>query len=830
MKAGEWNPYDAIGWSKVLGLVHVPLFSVQAASQQPGTHAVLLDGQLASFTFSVCDDSRELEDKPLSWAWSADVNHAVIVDSKRSEFFVRRWDQPTVRRFKVPTAESHAQELFSIFREGGATKSSDVVSHVLRAFRQVRKAMKDNDSADSVLIFTALLVAVERVQKDYARSEQLMAAHRVADIFQFLENTGGVDAEFRGVREDTELISVGDLLRFFLEPVGRTNCLLDPSLLLRHASGRLFQEANLVLEREPAQQLHFAGMAPEKRLQGTLDRDVRFTPPPLARALTEQSLRFINVGRHNGKEVIFFDPACGSGVFLVEALRECQARGIVAAITLVGFDISEVSCRIARFCLKRAINEGEQGIKANIEVRACDALREGWPDFDVLLMNPPFIPWNRMDDRSREVTQEILGDLNEGHSDLAMAFVWKAANKLTEEKSLGTVIPAPLLESRAALKWREALHKVADLRLLGKFEGFRYFVASIVEPAFVVLTGKDTNGDRATPETTVVIARTGFEDQSLRALRLNLRSTEYAGGWEIYSDPQAAFAPNNWMPMWRQQQVLRTKLLSRGLTTIGELFDVRQGIRAGHKCFSISVDDYKQLPTKERTLFRPVATNSTIREGRLFKTEYIFYPYRKDGPVIETEDQLTVVATVFAKNQLLPFKEQLQKRSGVNPMKWWLLTRERSWQHQRSPKLVSSYFGGSGRFAFDNSGEFVVHQGQAWLWKQRAGDALLDEDPNTWFVHTKLPFAYVAVLNSGWFEQLLGLWCPRVLGGQFDLSNRFVDKIPMPDLSSGDVTGESVDALANLGRAISQGKEVQLNELNIQAARAYGATDLLVKS
>ena len=831
MNSGEWNGADPVAWSKALGLIHVPLFSAEISKLQPGSHAVLLDGQMASFALSVSEDPRELEDKPTSWAWSADVNHAIVIDSKRAELFVRRWDYPSVRRFKLPAKAEQTHEIMSIFRKDGLPKRSDVVVHVLRAFRQVRVALKDDAPGDSVLVFTALLVAAERVQERKVDSAELRACRTVEGVFKLLEQSGGIDTEFGGLRRDVQITALGDLVTHFLEPVPLTGCVLNPSLLLRHAAGRLFQEANLILEREPVQQLHFSGMAPEKEPAGMLGRDVRFTPPALARALTEQSLTASNSEQPGADVITFFDPACGSGIFLVEAFREWQGRGASAKVRLVGFDISEVSCRITRFCLQRAIQEADLPPKsATVDVQSRDALENDWPKFDVLLMNPPFVPWNRMDRQERGTIETVLGDLNEGHSDKAMAFVWKAVTTLREGNAIGTIVPAPLLESRAALKWREALHNIADLRLLGKFEGFQYFVASLVEPAFFVLSTKDRGADVSLLQTTVVVAGTGFEDESLRALRLDVSAVEGGADWDVYTDSQSMFAPSNWMPRRRQQLMLREQLLSRGLTTIGQLFDVHQGIRAGHKCFSISADAYHELPAKERKLFRPAATNATIREARLFKDEFIFYPYSEGGATIETEEQLYAVAKVFAKTHLAPVKPELEKRSGINPERWWLLTRERSWQHRQLPKLVSSYFGASGRFAFDRSGMFVVHQGQAWLWKQRSPDHASDEDANAWFVHTKLPFAYVAILNSGWFERLLGLWCPRVSGGQFDLSNRFVDKIPMPDLSGDSVIGDTIDLLASQGRGLTEGKDIALSELNSMAARAYGCSELLAQT
>ena len=253
-------------------------------------------------------------------------------------------------------------------------------------------------------------------------------------------------------------------------------------------------------------------------------------------------------------------------------------------------------------------------------------------------MNPPFVPWNRMAAAERESVEAVLGDLNEGHSDKAMAFVWKAAKQLVAGNALGSVIPASLLETKAGLKWREALQKAADLRLVGKFEGFRYFAASLVEPAFFVMAAKSEGISEQL--TTIVLAQGGVEDESLRALRLKAYGPALSQRWEVYAVPSRSLSASNWMPRPKREQEIADRLLSADLSRVGELFDVRQGIRAGHKCFSLSIEGYETLPKREKAYFRPAATNSTIREGRLFKREFIFYPYGYKGRTITTETEL----------------------------------------------------------------------------------------------------------------------------------------------------------------------------------------------
>jgi hypothetical protein len=86
---------------------------------------------------------------------------------------------------------------------------------------------------------------------------------------------------------------------------------------------------------------------------------------------------------------------------------------------------------------------------------------------------------------------------------------------------------------------------------------------------------------------------------------------------------------------------------------------------------------------------------------------------------------------------------------------------------------VSSYFGQSGSFAYDEAGDHVVVQGYGWLAKWKA----LRQVPDDHLFH-----AYVAIFNSGLFTELLAEICPTVGGGQLNLSKRYSERVYLPDI------------------------------------------------
>ena len=82
-----------------------------------------------------------------------------------------------------------------------------------------------------------------------------------------------------------------------------------------------------------------------------------------------------------------------------------------------------------------------------------------------------------------------------------------------------------------------------------------------------------------------------------------------------------------------------------------------------------------------------------------------------------------------------------------------------------------------------------------------------DEDSETRAETYNLPIkdvlaAYAAIMNSGLFSRLLEVYSPHVAGGQFDLSPRYVNDIPIPNvqaLATDERAGYLITRLAELG-------------------------------
>ena len=816
-RSSEWNPCSPRDWADLLGLVYVPLLPQSRDGDWEGEAAALLDGLPSSFAaYTTTTRGAEWESEILSWAWSAHLRHSLVLNTATSEAFLRRWDsREQALRAVFPEHPADVHQLFAALGAGPAPTQPDVVSHLLRAFRQLRTSLPVG-SLEVVRVFNALLLGAEAVHRGSLPKDEWLRARTLTQALQHLDPAALRLAGVTDPSDDRFKVELGAVLEFFVMPEPNTGCVLDPDLLLRHASGHLYQEAHIVLEREPQRPL--AGIGPDREPHGALQRGVRFTPTSLARLLVEQAFRCApELLREPRLEVL--DPACGSGVFLQEALRELQRRRFSGKVVLRGFDASPIATAVALFCLQRAEDDARRnGVNVTLDIREANALAQSWGAPQLVLMNPPFESWHNMEPADQSLVRSALASTGRMRPDKAMAFVWNAVHCLAPGGILATVLPAALLETDSGHPWREELASLADLDLLGRFQGYGYFKASTVEASFLVLRRR-LGPARPAEFTRVLLAEEGFEDTAIRAMRRYdpAQGEVRQPGIELYTVDSRAILPASWLPRPARYRKLIRELRRTQATTVGTLFEVHRGIQTGNNSvFVLDEKHVKGLPRREQKFFRPAATSAIIRNGVIHPGRYVFYPYDADGPTIRCEAGLKQRVPHYYRDYLASARENLVERVGMSESTWWLLQRPRL-EWQTSPKLVSKYFGEQGSFAYDKSGEFAVVQGYAWIWRGA------DEESSAPFANSCLPYAYLALLNSPVFEDILASFCPRVLGGQMNLSNRFVEPVFIPDLSDESrVPSDLVSELAALGRAIANGNMPKESILASAANRAYG--------
>jgi hypothetical protein len=755
----------------------------------------MLNGGKGNFCLDVDDSSATDPSVAAQRAWSADVDHYLSV--RGDNLSLLRWDQPTVNwaeQYKMADVATKLDVFQRYIESKQAPRERSVVSRAVSVYRAVRARGHKNDDREAILAFMSVLNAAwTRQDQKIPLAQCWPEADEARNAAQSLLGNAGTD------------MVVEQLLRPDMDITNRK----PPSipLMIRHASGRIFQEAHYLALAPIQTDLFFEGQV---KMGGPASKGLGafFTPTSLVRTLTEQSLSRVDL---KSERIHVFDPACGSGEFLREAVRQLALRDYKGQVTITGYDISEPACLMARFGLAAEAATFSGSLTINIEYR--DALdgKKWVTDVDICLMNPPFVAWVDMTAPQRKTVSRVLDETHARLPDMASAFVRLAMDSLSSSAAMGAVLPASFLDGNSSALLRNLLLQNTTVELSARLGNQAVFSDVTVDPALLIL--KRRVPQPVMDPTLLIWAdhASGSSDQALRALRRHevprLPSClENRPNFSIYSVPSLQTA-NEWAPRPYESAQMLSGM--SGSLVVGDRFSVQQGTITGlNAAFLLDNDGYLTLPNYERQFFRPAVVNETIRNGQIIPGMWVFYPYDSKGALmITSEADLKKMLPHYFKTKLDPYKEALIRRAWITEADWWRLSRYRNWQVVRRPKIISTYFGLAGSFALDRAGNLVVVQGYGWQPKRKG----LTEQHLV---------AIVATLNAPITNILLAGVSNNLSGGQWNLSKRFVERMPLIDVQK--LPNSLLESLTYIGEQMTKGEPWDRDALDGLARKAFG--------
>lgn len=541
----------------------------------------------------------------------------------------------------------------------------------------------------------------------------------------------------------------------------------DFGLIAEHALGQIYDKyvAEVTDQKQNGTMSFFPEL--ETKLSWERGTGTLYTPDFIARFLVIQTLNNFPVSQWSSLKIA--DLACGSGIFLRFFLNEVQRNkeitggitsSILSNIEAVDINKSAISATKLSVALATYKSTGEllKGFEPKVESSLSSSAlkRLLGKHFDLILMNPPFKGWEKMEDEERKISGAILGALLKGRIDYSLPFFKMAFDRLKDGGYLGIILPGSFLDSEYAIRFRRYITANSNIQFIAKFDDYTIFQRGHTQLAILVL--QKNIGHSSSSKAKVLYCRTA-PDLAIRSVEMEL--FEKKPEWEYFTVDTRKWG-EDWPLLPFDIANIMEKLYNIH-PKIVDVFEIRQGIKIGHRKAFI-VDDCHRFPN-EQNILKPIADNANVFAWQIYPDKRrLIYAYHK-GDSISAEEMNSKYSRVM--EHLKTHKASIATRSGMQGKNIWDLVRPRDPNLMFRKKIISTSFGLPGNYAFDIKGKYVVTDGNMLIPKT------LFKDEDAWYF-------YLAILNSRLFFKFVARMSRKLMGGQYDLSNRYIKDIPIP--------------------------------------------------
>jgi hypothetical protein len=209
-----------------------------------------------------------------------------------------------------------------------------------------------------------------------------------------------------------------------------------------------------------------------------------YTPVSVAQHIIRNALELWLPLAQQGKTcVTILDPACGDGIFFVESIRHLRAitprsqPGACFEPRVYGIDIDAIALHTAKLSASLSMEDSRCNRDGeHVFLAKHDALASGtdllFPDikasggFDIIVGNPPYIPWNHIPREARKVLEsghflEATYSCRPNHEDAQpnyyLFFIVLASALVSENGVISFLLPQEWLYHERALDFRRYL-------------------------------------------------------------------------------------------------------------------------------------------------------------------------------------------------------------------------------------------------------------------------------------------------------------------------------------------------------------------------------------
>ncbi len=370
--------------------------------------------------------------------------------------------------------------------------------------------------------------------------------------------------------------------------------------------------------------------------QQLVDRQIRKSLGEFYTPLTVVKIILDSVGYLQGNQLSkkkLLDPACGSGVFLIEALKRYISDVTEGAKLLgwtqvldelcnsskiLGLDINPFSCLMTkiRFALellpyyKKAFQEKASFVLPKPPIFCSDFLIESEldeNDFEYIIGNPPYVGVSQISKDKREAYQKRFRTAT-GRLNLYILFIERSIDLLKSDGMLGFLLPtAFMVYSGYGKALREYILETCFIRKMINLALCESVFKQDVSVGVYIFQKTKTNR-KFGQVTSVVLKKNDLHSLS------SIPSTENETIKHIVmSFPQSFFSmtqENIFSPFLGRKYYSIFKKMGDGITLFGDVFKIEQCIRIGspetRKLVLISEEQYKSLSSLKQRRYRRV--------------------------------------------------------------------------------------------------------------------------------------------------------------------------------------------------------------------------------
>lgn len=564
-----FNLRDIINWKKNLGLLPINLHHNTDYNRY-----ILQNGGTSDFCLSYEEDKSEEE--YYSLAWSSNTKN--FLSFKDNDIKIFNWKKREPELVSLNTVENNFTKFYDYLVSNSFKSENDIVPFVLNIYRKLRNYLNEKNSGKESLNSIFLLFAAYEEQKSV--NEIDIAKWGIESIV------------YKNERFEKYLHEFSNGLDEYVKP--------NVELIIRHASGALFQEAHQeALFFNKNLDLFSGTLSSDYKANKLLYSSIHYTPSFIARIIVEQTLQQVDLKKK--KVIKILDPACGTSQFAMETLKQLKSNGFNGKVDITGFDNSETAINTSNFLL--TYERREWGDKLDFKFYLVeDSLKINWGfDYDIIFMNPPFISWEQMTKDYRDAVRDTLDNFFEKRPNQASAFFIKAIKSLNKEGAIGCVLPSSIFTLDSYKKLRNALSEMIKTNLLGKLGNF-VFENALTDISFYI--GSKKTQDNFSPIFLWTSNEKGVASKAIRNLRIYNSSNKpviNSHNFSIYRPIKFPITEDSWKTLSYEEhnllKKLETYIKSGDLVRIKDVFSVKQGVRTGNNnVFKITKNYFNNLP------------------------------------------------------------------------------------------------------------------------------------------------------------------------------------------------------------------------------------------